>query len=270
MEPLIAFSFAMDAPFHVDETVAVFVDGSAWLWSLGAASLERRDTAGTFTAELDDATTARIGRLADLVAGGAGSGTPPQRGLQLTVTTAGRSLSFALPASGDDDPVLQELAAVADDLIAATARRPLSAARASARAFGPRIARGQTEPALLVVSNPGAEAVTFLLRPEAIAFWDAPGSGGRELWANVPNVSMGLLDSRSNLVDGIHVAAVLPPGGTATAVFLDALRPGPETEIHLAALVEGWIALLRPGEPPPAAPASPFWLITHAARIEVG
>lgn len=64
MEPILSFSLAMESPFQVDERMTVYDDGRAWLWTLGAAALERRDAAGTWITELPSPVRERVQCLA--------------------------------------------------------------------------------------------------------------------------------------------------------------------------------------------------------------
>ena len=230
MKRLATFAWHSSPPTSVDERLAVFDDGSAWLVVRRPRALT--GAIGTFVAKpgADD--------LASLTSSGPGP------------------IVFDLLAQ-PGDAAAAALLAIAD--------RVSSAARAKPRAIatfyaGPlaAVAAGQLSMSLLVVGG-GTNAVEFELEPPKCTVHFSQG-GQPITWLAMPELGSGFVTPDAEGLGGLRRRAKVKPGAYgATAFHVPA--PGNATAVSIE--VAGWLAEAFPDERTP----EPFAVRTEEAPI---
>lgn len=230
MKRLATFAWHSPPPTSIDECLAVYDDGSAWL-------VVRRPRA----------LTGAIGSF---------------------VMRPGDDDLRALTSSGPGPVVFQVLSQPGDTAAAdllATADRVASAARTKPRAIatfyaGPLapVAAGRLSMALLVVGG-GRKAVQFELEPSKCTVHFSAG-GQPIAWFAMPELGSGFVTPDAEGLGGLRRRAKVRPGAYGATAF-DSPAPGDATAVSIE--VSGWLAEGLPDEPSP----EPFAVRTEEAPI---
>ncbi len=230
MKRLATYAWHSPPPTSVDELLAVFDDGSAWL-------VVRRPRAGT---------------------GAIGS---------FMVKPAADDLA-ALTAPGPGPIVFEVLSQPGDPeagALLAVAERVASAARAAPRAVatfhaGPlgAVAAGKLSMSLLVVGD-GTKPVEFELEPSTCTIHFS--EGGRSIaWFPMPELGSGFVTPDAEGLGGLRRRANVGPGDYGATAF-DIPAPGNATSVAID--VAGWLAEALPDDASP----KPFAVRTDEAPI---
>jgi hypothetical protein len=218
----------------VDEELALYRRGSAWLGVRVAADPDREDRVGTFHATAGDVLLAAAVRLAAEVPALA----VPARGAAAATAFAGGVRADLVPGVAG---AAAELLALLDELTVRAIGEPVATCRFS---LAP-VATGAGPGFALVVTNDGTEPALITLDPAALAVeWrSGPTVQGRDA---VPPLPIGLIDRDGELVDGLFVPASIAPQSSA-ALTLPLERFAGASAV---AEIGGWIALRGPGTEP--------------------
>ncbi len=230
MNRLSTFEWHSPPPTSVDERLAIYDDGSAWL-------VVRRPRA-------------LVGTIGSYVA------TPSDDDLR-ALTSPGRG------------PVVFDLLGQPRDVAAADllaiANRVAEAARAKPRAIatfyaGPlaAVAAGRLSMSLLVVGG-GTKAVQFELEPSKCTVHFSHG-GQPIAWFAMPELASGFVTPDAEGLGGLRRRAKVKPGAYGATAF-DIPAPGNATAVSIE--VSGWLAEALPDERSPA----PFAVRTEDAPI---
>ncbi len=218
MRRVATFVWQTPPPTSVDEELAIFDDGSAWLVVRGPRT--STPAIGTYRCELDRADQDSL----------AAAGPGP--------------VHFDLlqpPSSADRAAVM----AVADRVVAAARKAPDAVATFSVRELesGPS---GTLALSLLVVAS-GNRAVEFELDPKASSILF--GQDGRTLsWSDLPELPAGFATPDAVELGGVRRRARIEPGEYG-AIAVDVRAPDGATAA--SARLAGWLTSAAPDEPPP-------------------
>lgn len=218
MRRLATFAWQTPAPTSVDEELAIFDDGSAWLVVRGPRTAT--PAIGTYRCEPTKADHRALGA--------AGPGT----------------VQFDLlhpPASGADAKLL----AIADRVAAAARKAPDAVATFYVRQLEPG-ASGPLALSLQVVAS-GTRAVEFRLDPEgsSVLF----GRGGQTLsWSDLPRLASGFVTADAVELGGVRRTARIEPGDYAVIAFDLSVPSGAS---NVAVRVAGWLSSSPPDEDVP-------------------
>lgn len=204
------------APTSVDEDLAVYDDGTAWLVVRRAAG--DRTAVGTFRTEVSDEERSALA--------GAGS----------------VEIDLLHPAEG--------AAAQAAALAGRIAQRARTAPHAVARFYG-RTVPGPAGPAgsavtvALAVVGEGGAPVVFELDPAAVTVHFGAG-GAIQAWAGVTGLATGFVTPDAQGLGGLHGRATVAPGQVG-ALMVPASPPAGATEVTVQ--LGGWLVEALPDEP---------------------
>ncbi len=218
----------------VDEELALYADGSAWLGVRMAADPDREDRVGTFHATAGDVLLAAAVRLAAEVPALA----VPAPGSATAAAFAAGTRADLVPGVGGP---AAELLALLDELTVRAIGEPVATCRFS---LAP-VVTGTGPGLALVVTNDGTEPALVTLDPSVLAVeWrDGPTAQGRD---TVPPLPIGLIDRDGELLDGLFVpASIAPQSSAALTLPLERLAGA-----SAMAEIGGWIALRGPGAEP--------------------
>jgi hypothetical protein len=227
---LSTFAWHSPPPTSVDERLAVFDDGSAWL--VVRRPRELTGPVGSFVAK-------------------------PSKEDLAALTSAGPGPVVFELLGKPGDPAAAALLAVVERV--ASKARSTPRATATFRA-GPRsaIARGKLSMALAVVGG-GSTAVEFELEPSKCTVHFSLG-GQPVAWFPMPKLGSGFVTPDAEGLGGLRRRAKVPPDEFGATAF-DIPAPGNATAVSIE--VAGWLAEALPDERSPA----PFAVRTEEARI---
>ncbi len=218
MPRLATFRWRTPGPTDVDEELALFDDGSAWLVVCGSRSLE--PTIGSYRGAVAEAD-----RLALLLAG------PGPVDLELLVPPVDRARAA--------------LMAVADRVAAAVRTAPVAEAGFHVQSLGTG-ADGLLHLSLLVVAA-GTRAVELELDPQASSILF--GADGRSVtWSELPDLPAGFVSPAAVELGGVRRRARIEPGAFG-AIALDVPPAAGATVV--SARIAGWLAEGFPDDPLP-------------------
>lgn len=248
--PMLVCTWTMPGPFVVDETLAVYADGQAWLWSLYPAHAARRDRIGTFRVDLD---AGELTRLAELSAGLADMvpiepGYPPDRvTMRVTAQAGGRETSHLLfPGDTQMPDLYAQALTVLDDLLGRASAHPFAAVSISWEMLDPAVRQGTGATLAFVFRSIGPQPVSLLLEPPLLVLYARVDERVEEWWRCDTPSPMGILDENIQLLDGVTAPATIPAGTLGRLVFAGALRPPRAGRFPIIAGVEGTVALAGP------------------------
>ena len=246
-EPLLAFTYSLDNPPRVDQTLHVFPDGQAWYWAALPGAERPAGTAGTFRFELDATTLDTCRALATSLVETPDLGLAPVWGvieMSVTARVDGQERTHAYGfATADELPrAVRDAADLAPALMSRAEAAPLSVVALGVEVV-PSPPDGSRFTLRFVLTATGDRPVTFSLRPDSLRVERQVDGGWRELWAYGGQPILGLVGPRGNLVDGVIVPATLRPTETATLAFVNATDGGGEPVLR--AIAEGRVALVR-------------------------
>lgn len=215
MRRLATFSWTTPAPTSIDEELAVFDDGSAWLVVRGP----RAATPAIGTYRCEPAPTDRD---------------------SLAAAGAGPVVFDLLEASPSADRVA--LMVVADRVAAAARDLPYAVATFYVQDLE-LVAPGSLALSLLVVGS-GDRAVEFELDPDrsSLLFDQA---GQTLSWSDLPGLPAGFTTPDAVELGGVHRRARIEPGEYA-AIAIDV--PGPALATSVSARLAGWLSSALPDE----------------------
>jgi hypothetical protein len=227
---LATFVWQTPAPTSVDEELAIFDDGSAWLVVRGPRT--STPAIGTYRCE-------------------------PAQADQDSLAAAGPGpVLFDLlnpPPSADRAALM----AVADRVATAARKAPDAVATFYVQELESS-ASGSLALSLLVVAS-GIRAVEFELDPEASSILF--GQDGRTLsWSDLPELPAGFATPDAVELGGVHRRARIKPGEYG-AIAVDV--PAPDGATAASARLAGWLASAPPDAPPPGR----FGLVTDDAPV---
>jgi hypothetical protein len=228
---LATFAWHTPPPTSVDEELAIFDDGSAWLVVRGPRTATR--AIGTYRCE-----PARADHRA---LGSAGPGTT--------------RFDLLKPAAAD-----AKLRATAERVAAAARESPDAVATftIAGSPAGPGSAPGTLALSLLVVAS-GTRAVEFRLDPDASSVLF--GRSGQTLsWSDLPRLASGFTTADAVELGGVRRTARIEPGDYAAIAFS---LPAPTGTSAVSARVAGWLSSVPPDKPQPGR----FELLTDDAPI---
>jgi hypothetical protein len=214
---LATFAWQTPAPTSVDEELAIFDDGSAWLVVRGPRT--DAPAIGTYRCE------------------------PPKADHRALSAAGPGSVRFDVlkPAGGDD----AKLRAVADRVAAAARAVPDAVATFYVQQLE-QDAPGPLALSLQVVAS-GTRAVEFRLDPDgsSVLF----GRGGHTLsWADLPRLASGFVTEDAVELGGVRRTARIEPGDYAVIAFD---LPAPPGASNVAVRVAGWLSSGPPDEDEP-------------------
>ena len=229
---LATFAWRTPAPTSIDEELAVFDDGSAWLVVRGPRATP---AIGTYRYE--------PARADHRVLGSAGPGTtqfdllkPAARGADAKLRVTAERVAAAARNSTD---------AIATFSVAGSASGSGSAPRALALS-------------LFVVAS-GTRAVEFRLDPEATSVLF--GRDGQTLsWSDLPRLASGFTTADALELGGVRRTARIEPGDYAAIAFE---LPAPAGTTAISARLAGWLSSGLPDEKGPER----FALLTADAAL---
>jgi len=230
MKRLATFAWRSPPPTSVDELLAIFDDGTAWL-------VLRRPRTGT----------GPIGTFR----------TKPVAADLAALTAAGPGPIAFDVLDPPRDPATAALRTAAERVAAAAQKTPRATATFHAGPSGP-VSGGRLAMALLVVGA-GKKAVEFELDPgRCTVHFNA---GGQPIaWFPMPELGSGFVTPDAEGLGGLRMPAKVPPGDYGATAF-DLAAPGNATTVSIH--VEGSLSEALPDEPMPA----PFAVSTDAAPI---
>lgn len=232
MRRLATFSWQTPAPTSVDEELAIFDDGSAWLVVRGPRT--GTPAIGTYRCEATEADR-------DLLAAG-GPGPVVFDLLNPPPSSADTALMAAA------DRVARAARELPDAVATFYVQKPESADS------GP----GSVALSLLVVGS-GTRAVEFELDPEASSIlFDQ--DGGALSWSDLPGLAAGFATPEAVDLGGVRRKAQVKPGEYG-AIAVDV--PAPVGATVVSARIAGWLSSAPPDEPHPGR----FGLRTNDAPI---
>jgi hypothetical protein len=273
---LLEYTFFAGRPgARVDDKISVYDDGSLWYWSLAAAPSGSANRVGTFTTSLSAENRSDAKVIADSLIGLTANPVEEYSGaIQVTVTAHSGEKSVAHSyALKDDAPLsatLKRAQQFGFDRIKQAEDHPLAVARLTLRPQQDHIAPGASTAALFIIESLGNQPVLFQFLPQTFSVMGESQHGTAFSWAGRAKETMGLVDSDANLVDGVNVAARMPPQMKATAAFMNALQAGEAGTYQLRGRVEGVIVLHFPDAEPDAYPRTAFWLTSNPVPFKVG
>ena len=230
MNRLATFEWHSPPPTSVDERLAIYDDGSAWL----------------------------VVRRPRSLSGGIGSFmTKPSAGDLKTLTSAGLAPLIFEVLSQPQEPAMAALWATANRV--ATDARAKPQAIATFYAGAPAaITGGKLSMALLVVGG-GKKAVQFELEPSKCTVHFSAG-GQPITWFPMPELGSGFVTPDAEGLGGLRMRAKVKPRVYGATAF-DIPAPGNATAVSIA--VAGWLSEALPDERMPA----PFFVRTDDAAI---
>lgn len=236
MRRLATFAWRTPAPTSVDEELAIFDDGSAWLVVRGPRTAT--PAIGTYRCK-------------------------PARADHRALSSAGPgTVQFDLlkpPAGGAD----AKLAAVANRVVGAAREAPDAVATFYVRALdssgsGAGSASGARALLLLVVAS-GTRAVEFRLDPGASSVLF--GRDGQTLtWSDLPRLASGFTTADAVELGGVRRTARIEPGDYGAIAFD---LPAPAGASDASARLAGWLTSAPPDEHQPGR----FGLLTDEAPL---
>ena len=224
MRRLATFSWQTPAPTAVDEELALFDDGSAWLVVRGPRAAS--PAIGTYRCE------------------------PAEADRVLLAAAGPGPVLFDLlhrPADG----VQAALMAVADRVASAARETPDAVATFSVRGLepagsGPEATAGSLALSLLAVAS-GTRAVEFQLDPEASAvLFEDPGQ--TLTWSDLPRLAAGFVTPDAVELGGVRRTARIKPGDYGAIAF-DVRAPAGASAV--VARLAGWLTSGPPDAPGP-------------------
>ncbi|HKD97764.1 MAG TPA: hypothetical protein VKB69_09195 [Micromonosporaceae bacterium] len=247
-EPLLAFTYSLDNPPRVDQTLHVFPDGQVWYWAALPGAERPAGTAGTFRFDLDDTTLETCRVLADRLATTPDLGLSPVWGvieMSVTARVGEREQTHAYGfATTDELPqAVRDAGDLAPALMSRAETAPLSVVSLTVDVV-PSPPDGSRFALRFVLTGGGDRPVTFTVRPDSLRVERLVDGGWRELWAYGGQPVLGIVGPHGNLVDGVIVPVTLGPAESATLTFANATDTGGEQVLR--AIAEGRVALVRP------------------------
>jgi len=252
-----------DPGYRIDETLSLFDDGQAVLWSTAAQQLANRHQAGTYVHSMDQNDQDEVMALSRWLVENPGD---PSRGRgrgavseNMLAWFDGQQVGHSLNDSYDDPlpEAYWPVAALRARLLDAVRESPQSVV-----ALAPRQGVNAGHPAIFFdCQNPGQEAVAFLFDPASLAVIARQRSGQRAVWKPERELTMGMIGEMGVLVDGLFSPAELAPGRTGTLVFpLAEALPELENDAVYWANFGGQIRLTGPGFEAETFPSTRFEL----------
>jgi hypothetical protein len=256
-------TLSYDPGYRIDETLALFDDGRAALWSSAAQKLEDRHQAGTYVVSMDQSGQDEVLELSRwLVENPGDPGRGRGRGAVSENVLArfdGQEVGHSLNESYDDP--LPEAYAPVKQLRA----RMLDAVRGSPLAVVSLNARQDVNagrPAIYFnCQNPGKDGVVFLFDPASLGVSVRQPSGQHTVWQPGHELTMGLIGELGVLVDGLYAPAELAPGKAGRLLFpLTEALPVLEKDASYWAHLGGQIQMAGPGFESETFPSTPYEL----------
>ncbi len=247
--PLLQYSMLADRPRKVDERLAVYNDGTVWLWTLFSSSSDRRDQAGTYSFKLDAGDLAPLeGLAAELTDLRPTEGTQARNSPRLTLMVGDapddRGLLLSVQDLHELPAPLAQARAAYDDLLRSAAAAPLSVI-SLAWDLRPPGAAGMSNGAFrFTFSNPGKKPVSVLFRHDSFTVTALSSGEYKELWHSTEKPSIDLVDDMGRFLGGFRVPTRLPGGRSASVVFESQSIEAPSDKA--IASCGGYILLLYP------------------------
>ena len=223
MRRLATFSWQTPAPTSVDEELALFDDGSAWLVVRGPRGSS--PAIGTYRCE-------------------------PAEADRVILTGAGPGPVLFDLLQPPADRKRAALMAVADRVASAARKKPDAVATFSIQQLepagsGPAAKPGSLALSLLVVGS-GIRAVEFQLDPNASAVL-FEGKGQTLTWSDLPRLAAGFVTPDAVELGGVRRTARIKPGDYGAIAF-DVRAPAETSTV--AVRLAGWLTSAPPDDPP--------------------
>ncbi len=237
-EPILEWRISNEMP-RVEESGAVFDDGTVWLWIGVGAGSARRDVAGVF--RLDGADVARASELAATIVPDADPLPPGHLGLSVTAGAESVVVDIASPGALWKATLAEHVSSLAD----AAANEPLAAVRVEAvvTRFPPELKMASRLAYRLV----GLGSQPSRVRVDLAQLWAHWLTASGDVLGRVAldDPGMGFVDDEARLVDGVHSVAVIEPD---QIVALAAVLPEPPAGASaVTARLTGTFTRIDPG-----------------------
>jgi hypothetical protein len=278
-KPLLSYTYRLFTPHEVEETLSIYDGGSVWYWSVKAPTQSQRNRAGTFKLELKDAELAAAKNMAgDLVKLPPQQVTQARNAIEVIVTASweGDEQTHVLSASPETPlpPLLSLAHKLGEDLKERAVAKPLSVVRFQWELQGGELRAGEAATAVFKAESVGVEQVSFLILPETLSLYARSEGQWEQWWQSSQPITMGFMDSKGKLLDGIFVPADIKPGATGKLYIVDLMLEPPRMgSVEIGAKVEGYIALVYPEGSPQAldagVPQTPFLLESDPIEVSI-
>ncbi len=253
VKPLLAYSWEMDWPQAVSESLSVYSDGSVWYWSLRAAEPAMRERAGTFSFQLRDNEFKGIREMAERLAttpstGGSQAQGAIVYGLSASDPGSGQAQFFLLSPGADvvfpDD--VMKAHRLGDELRKRAEDAPTATLRLSWSLPSGGVTVGVPANVLFEFENKGVKPVGVVAQAGGYGLIAYVG-GYEERWLQGDDQkTMGITGPKGDILGGIYTPAQIPPGGKAGAFFSEALHASTSGNIGISAQVSGNMTLHYP------------------------